>query len=284
MARLLLVDEATMLDRFLLEALDRSLHDLMGQPDQPFGGKILLLAGDFRQCLPVVPGANRAGTVDHCINQSHLWQHFQVLRLTENMRVRASGDPVLEAFDKWTISIGNGSVMNGAVPIPPDMLTEIQPNTKEEPRREAESMKKFCQLVFPDIETNFSTPGWFEGRSILAPTNKEVDSINDMMQDWLPGGGVKLSSADTLENPSDAFRFNTEYLNTLRPNGFPQHMLDLKPGMPLMLLRNINPRQGLCNGTRLMFDRTVDNKLLQCRIVGSDRVVLIPRINFIPEP
>ena len=283
MARVLLVDESTMLDRFLLEALDRSLRDLMGQPDQPFGGKILLLAGDFRQCLPVVPGANRAGTVDHCINQSHLWQHFQVLRLTENMRVRASGDPVLEAFDKWTLSIGNGSVMNGAVPIPPDMLTEIQPNTKEEPRREAESMKKFCQLVFPDIETNFSTPGWFEGRSILAPTNKEVDSINDMMQDWLPGGGVKLSSADTLENPSDAFRFNTEYLNTLRPNGFPQHMLDLKPGMPLMLLRNINPRQGLCNGTRLMFDRMVDNKLLQCRIVGSDRVVLIPRITFIPK-
>ena len=61
-------------------------------------------------------------------------------------------------------------------------------------------------------------------------------------------------------------------------------MVDLKPGMPLMLLRNINPRQGLCNGTRLMFDRTVDNKLLQCRIVGSDRVVLIPRITFIPKP
>ena len=144
-------------------------------------------------------------------------------------------------------------------------------------------MKKFCGLVFPVIETQFTTPGWFEGRSILAPTNKEVDSVNDMMQDWLPGSGIKLSSADTLENPNDSFRFNTEYLNTLRPNGFPQHMLDLKSGMPLMLLRNINPRQGLCNGTRLMFDRTIDNKLLQCRIVGSNRMVLIPRITFIPK-
>ena len=27
-----------------------------------------------------------------------------------------------------------------------------------------------------------------------------------------------------------------------------------------------------------------DKKLLQCRIVGSDRVVLIPRITFIPKP
>ena len=114
--------------------------------------------------------------------------------------------------------------------------------------------------------------------------DNEVDTINDVMQGSLPGTGVKLSSADTLENPADAFRFNTEYLNTLKPNGFPQHMLDLKPGMPLMLLRNINPRQGLCNGTRLMFQRAINNKLLECRIVGSDRVVLIPRITFIPKP
>ena len=257
----------------------------MGQPDQPFGGKILLLAGDFRQCLPVVPGANRAGTVDHCINQSHLWQHFQVLRLTVNMRVRASGNQVLEQFDQWTLGIGNGlAADSGYVTIPSEMLTEIKPNTKEESWREAQSMKEFAQKVFPDIKANYDTPGWFEGRTILAPTNKEVDSINDMMQDSLPGTGVKLSSADTLENPADAFRFNTEYLNTLKPNGFPSHMLDIKPGMPLMLLRNINPRQGLCNGTRLMFRRAVNNKLLECRIVGSDRVVLIPRITFIPKP
>ena len=81
----------------------------------------------------------------------------------------------------------------------------------------------------------------------------------------------------------DTFRFNSEYLNTLKPNGFPHHILSLKPGMPIMLLRNINPRQGLCNGTRLIFDRCIDKKLLQCRIVGSNRVVLIPRITFIPK-
>ena len=99
MAKLLLIDEATMLDRFQLEALDRSLKDITGT-DIHFGGKILVLAGDFRQCLPVVPRANRADTVSHCIKQSHLWRYFQVLQLTENMRVRASGDPILEEFDK----------------------------------------------------------------------------------------------------------------------------------------------------------------------------------------
>ena len=77
-ARLLLIDEVTMLHRFQLEALDRTLRDLMDKPDDPFGGKIIILAGDFRQCLPVVPGSNRAQIVKICINSSPLWPHFQV--------------------------------------------------------------------------------------------------------------------------------------------------------------------------------------------------------------
>jgi hypothetical protein len=151
-------------------------------------------------------------------------------------------------------------------------------------KNEENSMKNIWQEIFPDINAHIDTPGWLEGRTILAPTNKEVDYLYEVIQDWLPKSGVKLISADTLENPEDAFRFNSEYLNTLKPNGFPQHILNLKPGMHLMLLRNINPRQGLCNGTRLIFDKCIDNKLLQCRIVESSRIVLIPRITFIPKP
>ena len=144
-------------------------------------------------------------------------------------------------------------------------------------------MKRFCKEIFPDVKVNIKKPGWLDGRTILAPTNKEVDAINDMVQDWLSEAGTRLSSADTVENPEDAFRFNSEYLNTLRPNGFPPHVLNLKPGMPLMLLRNINPRQGLCNGTRVVFVQCIDNKLLQCSIAETGRVILIPRITFIPK-
>ena len=205
------------------------------------------------------------------------------MQLTENMRVRASGDPILEQFDKWTLDIGNGFSSEGFVEIPENMVTRIKANTKEDTHNEERSMKYFCQEVFPDICNNINKPGWLEGRTILAPTNKEVDALNEVMQRWLPEGGTKFHSADTLENPEDVFRFNTEYLNTLRPNGFPQHVLCLKTGMPLMLLRNINPRQGLCNGTRLIYDKCIDNKLLQCRIVETGRIVLIPRITFIPK-
>ena len=99
MSKLLLIDEATMLDRFMLQAMDRTLRDLMCKPNDAFGGKILLLAGDFRQCLPVVPGATRPGIIGHCINQSHLWTKFEILTLSENMRVQASGDQVLQELD-----------------------------------------------------------------------------------------------------------------------------------------------------------------------------------------
>ena len=180
--------------------------------------------------------------------------------------------------------IGNGIHNEGNIEIPTEMISEIVANNKTDSKNEERSMRKFCQAMFPNIKENINTPGWLEGRTILAPTNREVDAINNMMEECLPDVAIKLLSADTLENPEDSFRFNSEYLHTLKPNGFPQHLLKLKPGMPIMLLRNINPRLGLCNGTRLIFDKCIDNKLLQCRIVETSRVVLIPRITFIPKP
>ena len=131
MTKLMMIDEAIMLDSLLLEAMDRTLRDLMRSPDKPFGGKIILLAGDFRQCLPVVPGASRAETVKHSINQSALWSNFKVMKLTKNMRVKASEDPILDDFDRWTMGIGNR--LSSIIAIPEDMLTQIQMNTPETP-------------------------------------------------------------------------------------------------------------------------------------------------------
>ncbi|XP_070171247.1 ATP-dependent DNA helicase pif1-like [Polyergus mexicanus] len=45
-------DEAPMAPRYALEIMDRTLRDIMNN-DFPFGGKIVLLGGDFRQLLPI---------------------------------------------------------------------------------------------------------------------------------------------------------------------------------------------------------------------------------------
>ena len=228
-ALLLMIDESTMLDKYLLEALNRTLQDLM-ENDQPFGGKIIILAGDFRQCLPVVPGASRPEIVKHAINQSALWRHFKVMKLSINMRVHASGDEQLEAFDRWSLSVGNGEVENLSIDAPLQISTKIIKNSKDNPNSEGQAMRQFIDVVFPNLETNIRDPAWIEGRCILASTNKEVNIINEMIEELMPGNTDKLTSADSLQNSSDLLRFNVEYLHSLNPNGFPNHVIKLKKG------------------------------------------------------
>ena len=164
-----------------------------------------------------------------------------------------------------------------------NVATKIAPNSRLSRNAEGKAMKEFIQKIFPDLETNIQDRNWLEGRAILCSTNSEVKMINEMMSNMLPGCRTTYNSADELQNPEDLLRFNAEYLNSLTPNGMPPHSLSLKPGMPLMLLRNINPREGLCNGTKLVFERCLDNKVLQCNVSGTNRTVLIPRIVFIPK-
>ncbi|KAI3900737.1 hypothetical protein MKW92_036312, partial [Papaver armeniacum] len=52
-ANLIIWDEATMANRYAFEALDRTLRDVI-KVEKPFGGKILVFGGDFRQVLPVI--------------------------------------------------------------------------------------------------------------------------------------------------------------------------------------------------------------------------------------
>ena len=198
------------------------------------------------------------------------------------MRVRASGNRKLEEFDSWTLGIGNGE--SDAVSIPEEMMsTLIKPNCKENRQSEGQAMDHFCDEIFPDLPQNINDRNWIDGRAILAPTNLEVNMLNEKLCDKLPGSAAVLRSADTLTNSDDVLKFNVEYLNSLNPNGFPPHTLNLKPGMPLMILRNLNPKEGLCNGTKLIYERSIDNRLLQCTLTSSGRTVLIPRIAFIPK-
>jgi ATP-dependent DNA helicase PIF1 len=79
--------------------------------------------------------------------------------------------------------------------------------------------------------------------------------------------------------------YPSEFLNTLTPNGLPPHVLKLKIGCPAILLRNIDPANGLCNGTRLVvrgFQRnTIDAEI----VLGQhDRKrVFLPQIPLCPS-
>jgi hypothetical protein len=93
---LILWDEAPMTSRYCFEALDRTLRDVLSCNDVaksslPFGGKTVILGGDFRQILPVVEGGSRNEIIDASLIASPLWRHVTVLALKENMRLNRAG-------------------------------------------------------------------------------------------------------------------------------------------------------------------------------------------------
>ena len=286
MAMIIVIDEATMLNNLLLEALDVFLRDLMGN-DLVFGGKVLVLCGDFRQTLPIIPGASRAGIVAKCLNQHHLWRHFEVMYLTKNMRVNAQSDPKLLQWSQWLQSIGDG-VEGEQVSLPSEQCIAIERDSSKQPMAELNSMKKLIEAVFPNLAVNLRDVEWLTGRSILTATNKERHRINEIMVKQSPGEMVELYSADSVDNEQDARSFSVEFINTLNPTGLPTHHLSLKPGVPVMLIRNLDPSNGLCNGTRLIFDHISPNKrVMYCRLkdelTGNFNIVAIPRIGLRPK-
>ncbi|CAN1167447.1 ATP-dependent DNA helicase PIF1 [Linum perenne] len=122
-------------------------------------------------------------------------------------------------------------------------------------------------------------------RAIVAPTNEVVTNINDYVLTQLPGDGRVYLSSDTLttSGPNQTRierEYPTEFLNTLAFNGMPTHQLRLKPFASVMLLRNLNPSAGLCNGTRILLTHLGDHTLRGLIIGGSyeGTIAIIPCI------
>jgi hypothetical protein len=109
-----------MAHRHCFEAVDRTLRDILSvddvrNSDIPFGGKPILLGGDFRQVLPVVQGADHSEIIRASLLSSRLWAHFTVMRLTVNMRLVRPGmsDQMrssIATFARWVLGVGEGTV------------------------------------------------------------------------------------------------------------------------------------------------------------------------------
>ncbi|KAL7295133.1 hypothetical protein TKK_0011600 [Trichogramma kaykai] len=84
-------------------------------------------------------------------------------------------------------------------------------------------------------------------------------------------------------NQDEVVHYPTEFLNSLDLPGMSRHDLTLKIGVPIILLRNINPPR-LCNGTKLAVKKLMKNiieaTILNGKYKGTD--VLLPRIPMIP--
>ena len=95
----------------------------------------------------------------------------------------------------------------------------------------------------------------------------------------MPGDLVSYKSFDTVCDSHEAVNYPTELLNSLNLPGMAPHVLRLKVGSPVILLRNLNPPR-LGNGTRLVIKKLKKN-IIEATILNGKFVnenVLLPRI------
>ncbi|XP_071725808.1 uncharacterized protein [Rutidosis leptorrhynchoides] len=293
-AKLIIWDEAPMMHRHCFEAFDRTMRDIIKVEGRdcsslPFGGKVVVFGGDFRQILPVIQRGTRAEIVDASLHSSHLWNKCKVLRLTKNMRLRSDNDNSeindLRAFADWILKIGEGRLNE-----PNDGEAEIEFPNELLLKSGSNAVETIVSSTYPSLHDHLTDPQFFQDRAILATTNEEVDSINEHILSNIPGAERVYYSSDSLcpDEENDVFAqqlYSTETLNTLKVPGVPNHVLALKPGVPIMLLRNIDQTKGLCNGTRLQIERlgehTIEARIITGHCFGN--LTYIPRMIVAPS-
>ncbi|KAK4597272.1 hypothetical protein RGQ29_015015 [Quercus rubra] len=283
-------DEAPMAHRNCFEAVDRSLRDILhfsnsNSGETPFGGKTIVLGGDFRQILLVVSKGRREQIVEAPINKSSLWNSCKVFILTINMRLTQNlGDIATREFAEWILKIDDGELCNSEgealIEIPHDLLIQPGPHP----------FNDIVKATYPDFDTKFSNVKYLEERAILAPTNEVVEDINGYMIDLINVDEETYLSADSLCKASSNILdqdviYPIEFLNSLKFPGIPNHKLRLKVGLPIMLLRNLNQSNGLCNGTRLLVTQ-LSKWVLEAQIISRTHIgekVFISRIVLSPS-
>ncbi|XP_056698529.1 uncharacterized protein [Spinacia oleracea] len=273
--KLIIWDEAPMVHKHGFEALDRTFREVMqlhdhSLKDKVFGGKVVVLGGDFRQILPVVPKGGRVEIVDASVSKSKtIWPECIVYTLRTNMRIKRSNldqvDIERTEFNKWVLDMGNGHIPATTkegeeeptwIEIPKDLLING-----------ADPIAALVEEVYPKILHSYMDPKYLQQRAILAPKSETVDNINGYILQMIPGEEITYKSADRI-CPATI--------------GVPNHEIHLKVGSLVILLRNINQREGLCNGTHLIVTR-LNHRVIEAQVVtgiNAGDMVSIPRVEM----
>ncbi|KAF1882130.1 hypothetical protein Lal_00038774 [Lupinus albus] len=110
--------------------------------------------------------------------------------------------------------------------------------------------------TYPDLHLHYNDEQFLQCRAILASTIDVVDQINEYVLSIIPEEKEYLSSNSVdMSDVSDIEVVNVltpEFLNKLSTSGISNHKIKLKIGTPIILLKNLDQSEGLCNGTRLI--------------------------------
>ena len=287
-ARILLIDEVSMMDYNILDVIDRYLRVLM-ICDTPFGGKLIMLLHDFRQILPVIPNGSRAAVVSASVKNSDMWKCFTKMSLDENMRVsilKESGNKEstnqiekLNNHALWLLQVGNGTAPS---PIKDSNIMEVPAQMVRQSKEELE------EAVYDNFEANYTNPEYLAKRAIMSARNDTILEQNFRMINKIPTqeDPTVYLSRDICMDPDDQQRYDADTLNILNPSGLPPHRLVVKVGAVIILIKNMSMISKHCNGTRYIITQLTANLIFARKLKcegNADDDVLIPRIPTISK-
>jgi hypothetical protein len=276
-ACLVIWDEAPMQHCHIHEAVNRTFQDIRSD-NRLFGGLTVVFGGDFQQILPVIIKGGRADMVGACMQRSVLWGSIQVLHLTQNMRLQTANEEERQ-FAQWQLDVGHGrhTDAEGNITLPNHF--QCQNNT----------LTSLIDTIYPHLPQNTGSAAYFSERTILSSKNDDVDDLNHFILDRLPGEEKVLHSVDTVvqsgSEDEGQLMYPVEYLNSINCSGLPLAHLRLKVGCPIMVLRNLDPGSGVCNGSRGILTK-IGQRVLEIKLLTGDHAgtcVFIPRIGIIPS-
>ena len=292
-AATILWDEGPNADVLNFACLDRGVQAIMDLRNVFMGGKPFISAGDPRQIPPVVPHGTRGDIVHHTIfNTRALWRNFHVHHLTVNMRVRNHG--ASSSFAEWLLEVGEGThdKPNPTIipPVPEDCIELPSSLCINTTRPDGDILTEhpvnapiddLLDFVYPNVDTARHTDSdYFTHRVIVAPTLEAADRVNTEMISRISGDTFEFYSADSVLDATAAHKFPVDFLNGLNHiTGMPPHVLRLKIGMVVMLLRNLRP-PGHCNGTRYLVHSIHGFSIHLMTLTGTAKgqLLLLPRI------
>ncbi|KAL6584181.1 hypothetical protein OROMI_003470 [Orobanche minor] len=191
----------------------------------------------------------------------------------------------IREFVEWLLKVGDGEIgvdNDGEVEfrLPDDIVIW----STDEP------IAAIVKSTYPSILDHVGDGRYFQDRAILAPTNEIVQEVNDYIMSLLPGDATEFMSSDSIYpdeydtvNRDDVY--SVEFLNTIRTSGIPNHIIRLKVGCPIMLLRNIDQSVELCNGTRLIVT-AIGKHVIEAKTIHGKNAgvkVFIPRMVLSPS-
>ena len=186
-----------------------------------------------------------------------------------------------QEFAQWQLDVGHGK------------HTDAQDNIiiPENMRLPDNSIGELINHIYPNIhQIQTSLHQFFSEHILLSSWNDDVDDINEAILNKYLGPVREFHSADKVasDNPNDIegeLMYPVEYLNGINCSGFPLANMRLKLRSPVIVLRNLNQAEGVCNGTRGLITK-ISHRVIEIELLTGDFVgkkVFIPRITLTPS-